>query len=88
MENKTYQEIGIIRIMSDGFIWELIEWNSAECHIGSLYELHDDGSESLIEKEEDINKNGVFGVEMGFIGNNICKAILEHKYDLQELKKL
>jgi len=79
MKNKKYQEIeDIIRIMEDGFIWELIEWNSAECHIGSLYELHDDGSESLIEKEEDINRNSVFGVKMGFIDNNIAKSILKH----------
>lgn len=79
MKNKTYQDINRqIRLMSDGFLWEIIQDSSSAFELmGSCYQLNDDGSESLLEKEEDFDRNNTYGIEIGFISNDIAKSILK-----------
>ena len=68
---------GLLRILDDGFIWQIIDSDSAEGYLGSVYELLDDGSEVLVESPEELVPGGLYGIEMGFVNTNTCKRILK-----------
>ena len=67
-----------IKITDDGFVWLLVTDKAKEIFISglfSLYELHDDSSESLIEGFDQLNEalaNGSsIGIEVGFTNDYI-----------------
>lgn len=75
----------MIRIV-EGFAWLIVTDKAKEifnADLFQIYTLHDDGTESLIETFEDLNKsleNGLdIGIEVGHIETNDAKAVLEHK---------
>ena len=71
---KKYQDINKqIRVMEDGFLWEIVDNSSAFELMGSVYELHDDGSESLLENEEDFDEVATYGMEIGFMDPKLLK---------------
>lgn len=73
------------KIVND-FIWLIVTDKAKEifnADLFQLYTLHDDGTESLIETFEDLNKsleNGLdIGVEVGYIATQDAKVALEFK---------
>ena len=68
---------GLLRILDDGFIWQIIDSENAEGYIGSVFELLDDGSEAFVEHEDELTPGGLYGIEMGFVNTNTCKRILK-----------
>ena len=67
-----------IKITDDGFVWLVVTEKAKEIFISglfSLYELHDDSSESLIVGFEQLNDalaNGLsIGIEVGFTNDDI-----------------
>lgn len=67
-----------IKITDDGFVWLLVTEKAKEIFISglfSLYELHDDSSESLIVGFDELNEalaNGSsIGIEVGFTNDYI-----------------
>lgn len=67
-----------IKITDDGFVWLVVTEKAKEIFISglfSLYELHDDSSESLIEGFDQLNDalaNGLsIGIEVGFTSDDI-----------------
>lgn len=63
----------------DGFIWKVIKPTQAKLMFGiyDLFELHDDGSESLIETRGDLdnilNRGGIVGLEVGHLDASKAK---------------
>ena len=75
----------MIRIV-EGFAWLIVTDKAKEifnADLFQLYTLHDDGTESLIETFEDLNKsleNGLdIGIEVGYIATQDAKVALEFK---------
>lgn len=55
--------------MDDGFVWKILTKEEARVLYGTMevYKLYDDGSEGLVESEEEIESHGgQFGIEVGF----------------------
>lgn len=67
-----------IKITDDGFVWLVVTEKAKEIFISglfSLYELHNDSSESLIEGLDQLNlaleQGAVIGIEVGFTNDEI-----------------
>jgi hypothetical protein len=81
------------KVMSDGFVFLLVTdvaYKMFDCGIFSLYELHDDDSESLIETrthlEQAIDGGNDIGIEVG----NVFKGrtlIVSYTKDLEDGNK-
>lgn len=77
-------ENNYVRITPEGVVYQKCDTQEAwdtftqEPKGMDVYALHDDGSESLIENENDFDKTKEYGMELGEIPLNIAKAILEH----------
>lgn len=63
------------KVHADGFVWLVISNEQArqlwEAQVFTLYTLYDDGSEAMIETEEDlensIQRSATIGIEVGFL---------------------
>lgn len=67
-----------IKITDDGFVWLVVTEKAKEIFFSglfSLYELHDDSSESLIEGFDQLNlaleQGATIGIEVGFTNDDI-----------------
>lgn len=58
----------------DRFVWHVLNKGEAlhYMRIGiPVYKLYDDDSEGLVESEDQLNDNDMFGVEVGFLDDDM-----------------
>ena len=69
---KAYEkELKRFKVLEDGFVWRILTPTEAKGFFGIVFILHDDGSESLIETKEELERyildGAELGIEIGFI---------------------
>ena len=68
--------------MNGTFIWKLIDQNMAEAIIatgtGTVWELHDDGSESMIETWKEFRDTKNYNATYALSGGHVCSQYRKH----------
>ena len=73
-----------MRIVRDGFLWLGVTDKAKEVYASGLFELytlHEDGSESLIQSDEDLNEALENGLDIGIeVGHEVDKIRLMYGF--------